>query len=151
MGMDVYGDSPLSKDGEYFRNSCWWWRPLWDYVCNVAKLDDAAHEAGQYNDGFLVDAPTALLIAVILDNEITSGNTQEFEKEYTDKMNAIPEEECRLCHGSGRRTDMVVANGCNGCHGKGKRPPSSTYYPFSTENVMEFAKFVRNSGGFRIS
>ena len=19
--------------GQYFRNNVWWWRPLWDYVC----------------------------------------------------------------------------------------------------------------------
>ncbi|QOR55575.1 MAG: hypothetical protein UMS36scaffold28_65 [Phage 59_13] len=29
MGMDVYGVKPKSKQGEYFRNNVWSWRPLW--------------------------------------------------------------------------------------------------------------------------
>ena len=35
MGMDVYGIAPTSERGEYFRNNVWWWRPLWDYCCEV--------------------------------------------------------------------------------------------------------------------
>jgi hypothetical protein len=29
-------------------------------------------------------------------------------------------ETCRLCHGTGQRTDMVVEGGCNGCRGTGR-------------------------------
>jgi hypothetical protein len=29
-------------------------------------------------------------------------------------------ETCRLCHGTGQRTDMVVESGCNLCHGSGR-------------------------------
>ena len=28
--------------GVYFRNNVWWWRPLWDYVCN--NVDELTEE-----------------------------------------------------------------------------------------------------------
>jgi hypothetical protein len=39
---------------------------------------------------------------------------------------------------------------CWMCNGKGTVLPWSTNYPFSVENVEEFEKFLRDSGGFRI-
>jgi len=38
MGFDIYGSSPKSEKGKYFRNSVWWWRPLAEFVlehCDV--------------------------------------------------------------------------------------------------------------------
>ena len=48
MGMDVYGLNP----DKYFRNNVWWWRPLWDYVCNTCYdiLSEKDMNAGSYND-----------------------------------------------------------------------------------------------------
>ena len=45
MGMDLSGFNPKSEKGDYFRNNCWWWRPLWDFVCDnvdVITDDDAS-------------------------------------------------------------------------------------------------------------
>jgi hypothetical protein len=151
MGMDVYGENPSSETGKYFRNNVWWWRPLWDYICKVAKLDDETRLVGHYNDGFLINAATATLIADLLDEEIRSGRTTAFELQYQMAQDETPEEPCELCRGTGTRKDMKVANGCNKCQGTGKVKPFSTWYPFSTENVQKFATFARESGGFRIS
>lgn len=50
MGMDVFGQSPISERGEYFRNSVWWWHPLWEY-CERLAPDLIPHDnPGHYND-----------------------------------------------------------------------------------------------------
>jgi len=51
MGMDVYGNAPTQKEGEYFRNNIWWWHPLADYIELVAPDEAAACEHWHSNDG----------------------------------------------------------------------------------------------------
>jgi hypothetical protein len=151
MGMDVYGKNPKSDDN-YFRNNCWWWRPLWDY-CKIAAphlINSEIHQAGMYNDGQGLEAHEAKELAVCLREAIASGATKEYETNYMSELNALPDKECWLCHGTGKRTDMVVQNGCNCCQGKGVVRPDACSYPFSVENVQEFAEFCEKSGGFEI-
>jgi len=45
----------------------------------------------------------------------------------------------------------AIAKVCNGCSGEGQREHTMSGYPFSEENVEEFAEFCIHSGGFRIS
>ena len=40
--------------------------------------------------------------------------------------------------------------GCNGCIGKGKQKHYEKSYSFEEEEVLEFAEFCENSGGFKI-
>ena len=65
MGFDIYGISASGQKGEYFRNSVWWWRPLWDYVCDVCRdiLTKKDKDAGHYNDGHRIDSHKAAQIA----------------------------------------------------------------------------------------
>jgi hypothetical protein len=51
MGMDVYGIKATDKEGEYFRNNCWYWRPLWQFCEQVAPNLCAKVKYGQSNDG----------------------------------------------------------------------------------------------------
>ena len=44
--------------GVYFRNNCWYWRPLWDFCYNVAKnspfpslISEELWESGHSNNG----------------------------------------------------------------------------------------------------
>ena len=39
---------------------------------------------------------------------------------------------------------------CNKCSGNGKVDDGAKSFPFSEDNVREFANFCVNSGGFRI-
>ena len=153
MGMDVYGEGPKSKRGEYFRNNCWYWRPLWDFVHDQCGdiITDEDHRAGHFNDGHLIKAVQAERIAQRLLALCSNGRVLDVEREYKRVQEAVPDEICNLCNGTGTRNDMVVANGCNKCHGKGTVRPSETLYPFQAENVLEFAEFCKDSGGFRIS
>lgn len=148
MGMDVYGKKPKSKDGEYFRNNVWWWRPLWDYCCKIHPACEIV--SGHYNDGDGFSNSGALKLADSLDGALESGAVADYAKSFEEQRAAIPDEECDICHGTGTRKDMVVDKGCNKCLGKGKVRPYVALYPFSEENVREFAKFVPESGGCEI-
>ncbi len=63
MGFDIYGVKELESGEEnYFRNNCWWWRPLWD-LCNFLQcLEEEQYDQGGYNNGFLIDERTSIKI-----------------------------------------------------------------------------------------
>lgn len=169
MGMDVYGKNPSSETGRYFRNNVWWWRPLWNYCCTVSP-EARGVKYGHSNDGDGLDADGATMLAATLQAELDSGRTAEYERAYNARMKSMPDEPCRYCGGTGVRTDEVGVNHgmpertidepghprhgqkgwCNGCDGKGTVRPFDTGYPFSEQNVREFAAFLRDSGGFEI-
>jgi hypothetical protein len=150
MGFDLYGKEPKNEKGEYFRNNVWWWRPLWNYVGEICGLRKDQIKKGHYNDGLLIDKETAERIALMLKKEIDHGNVKKYEEQYMRALEEMPDEECDLCGGSGVRNDEVFKGTCNKCGGKGKVRPFETLYPFSEENVKEFAEFCENSGGFEI-
>lgn len=154
MGMDVMGKAASSKTGEYFRNNVWWWRRLAIYCCEVAPAITSACKSWHYNDGDGLDAEGAIKLADALDAEIAAGRTVTYERIYNGRLEMTPDEDCTICGGTGRRKEapMVGAGDlpCNGCDSKGHRHPDSTFYPFSVDNVREFAAFLRASGGFRI-
>jgi len=173
MGMDVYGKQPNSERGEYFRNNVWWWRPLWDYCVSVAPevIGEETAEHGHYNDGAGLDADDALILADILRNELESGRTAEWERSNAEWRASLPREACSLCDCTGIRTDNIgIEHGmpekelspeiqiltgrthgwCNACQGVGTVESWLSHYPFSTDNVREFAEFCAESGGFTI-
>ena len=172
MGMDVYGLDPSSEAGEYFRNNVWWWRPLADYIMKNAPehlVVQCTH--WHSNDGDGLDAEAAVELADWLDDQVASGLADEYEKEYKAIIAAIPKETCSYCGGTGIRKDEVghkmgmpfrviheeghprkgQKGWCNGCNGLGKHDSFDASYPFSVENVVEFSKFCRDSGGFEIN
>jgi hypothetical protein len=51
MGIDVFGRNPVTKEGQYFHNTVWWWRPLADYVCQIAPEITGACKYWQSKDG----------------------------------------------------------------------------------------------------
>lgn len=170
MGMDVYGQFPTTKAGEYFRNNCWWWRPLAEYVCSVAPAVTATCKSWHYNDGDGLGPSDSVLLADALQAEIDTRRCAKYAARYQREIAAIPSERCDLCGGSGVRSDTVgVSNRfhlqkidkvghprfgqtgwCNACDGTGETEPSAKYYPFSVENVQEFVTFLRGCGGFEI-
>jgi hypothetical protein len=149
MGMDLNGKKPKNKTGEYFRNNCWWWRPLWDYCCIVSE-EARSVKYGYSNDGDGLNSVRSRKLAATLLGQIENGAVKRYEKERQARLNALPDEECKFCHGTGKRTDMVVVNGCNACLGTGKVRPFEDMYGFSEENVKDFARFLQNCGGFEI-
>jgi len=148
MGYDLYGTNAKSEKGDYFRNNVWWWRPLAEFVtdrCEVSSPDDWFH-----NSGHKVTAEEANQISEILNGLLSHGAVATYEKEYTTRLAELPDDVCDICHGVGVRNDEVVRGTCNACLGKGTVRPWATNYPFSEENVREFAEFCEQSGGFEI-
>lgn len=153
MGMDLHGLNPSTERGGYFRNNCWWWRPLWSYVCEVACkeiLTAKQKTGGHYNDGIQITELQCREIAKRLNHLVESGAVKKFETARRKEIEALPDIKCDLCKGTGRRNDAFVKGSCNGCEGKGKRRPDACHYPFQEDNVIDFAKFCEESGGFEI-
>jgi hypothetical protein len=158
--MDVSGKAPSSEVGEYFRANLWWWRPLWDYCRQVSPeiVTETVHRDGSFNDGAGLDAEHAAKLAEALRAEIASGDAASYIEEYEAERKAIPQLECKQCHGSGYRDDEVAANiraknpefKCNGCQGSGKQDDLASWYPMSLDFVEKFTEFVAASGGFEI-
>ena len=139
--------------GVCFRNNVWWWRPLWDYVCQAC--DDVLTEedctSGHHNDGHLITEAQCRVIAVRLKEALAEGHVKEYMNSRQTYLDNLPLETCKHCEGSGERDDQYVQGECNGCEGVGEVKSYDTHYPFSVENVEEFVGFVSESGGFRIN
>lgn len=161
MGMDVYGKAPSAPEGEYFRNNIWWWRPLWEYVENTVPDIALRVESPYTNDGYGLDEEDAIELSNRLIEEISSGNTKAYELTYNKEKDELPDEICSFCEGNKKVlvkpewSDYVPGvdtyrDPCNKCGGKGTTRPFSAHYPFSEENVKEFATFLRACGGFEI-
>ena len=152
MGFDLTGIKPLSDKGEYFRNNVWWWRPLWEYVYEQCKdiLDMKDTTYGSYNNGHKISNDKAIKIAIRLKALVAMKHTKDYEIRYKHNMEQAPDEQCDLCLGTGKRIDMIVDNGCNKCNGSGMVRPFYTSYHFNEDNVIEFAEFCEESGGFEI-
>jgi hypothetical protein len=171
MGMDVYGVNPKSEKGSYFRNNVWWWRPLADYC--IENHSDIAEkcELWHSNDGDGLDAESAYALAERLFDDLRNGKVAEHERTYNEWRASLPREACEYCNCTGIRNDKVgVENGmpekklkpevqilvgrthgwCNGCDGVGTTESWMAGYPFSEENVKEFAEFLVDCGGFQI-
>jgi hypothetical protein len=171
MGMDVYGMSPKSKTGEYFRRNVWGWHPLWDYVSEnhpeIAELVENAHT----NDGDGLKARNSTKLAKLLMEDLNSGKVADYVRERNLKLSELPFETCKLCEGTGIRTDEVAVEAgmptkelpediaiivgratgfCNGCNGIGKKEPFETWYSLEETDVQEFAEFLAECGGFSI-
>ena len=150
MGMDVYGVAPTSEVGEYFRNNVWSWRPLWDFVGESCDLTLEMKRSGHFNDGLQIDELTARRIAKTLFSLLQDGTVATYQRKRDALLEALPDEVCRHCNGTGVRDDSYVQGKCNGCNGTGKVRPFETWYSFSAENVADFARFCYVSGGFEI-
>ena len=108
--------------GVYFRNNVWSWRPLWNFVSAVCGniLTEKDIESGSYNDGHKICKTKAVKIAKKLFKLIRKGDVKAYESAYRRNQNSLKEDDW------------------------------DRSYPFSEDNVREFANFCLNSGGFQI-
>jgi len=139
-----------ANPGTYFRNNCWWWRPLWDYVCiNCKSLTEDDHRSGHYNDGHKISEEKATLIGLALKAQLKEGAIKEYADRYKTNIEALPKVVCTLCNGNNYGNKKK--KDCHACKRTGEVNDFSSFYPFDVENVKEFAEFCLQSGGFRIS
>ena len=117
-----YHEWQEENSGVEFRNNVWSWRPLWHFVSSVCEsiLTRTDIESGSYNDGHKICKTKANRIASRLFKLIRNGDVKSYESAY------------RKHQGSLHKDNWDKS------------------YPFSEDNVREFANFCLNSGGFQI-
>lgn len=170
MGMDVVGKKPTGAAGEYFRNNMWYWRPLWDWCMHIAP-ELLAEVNGHYNDGEGLDADGAAQLARIIRSHIDDGRAQQAIDQFNQAKAEVDRQDCNLCDATGIRTDQVGIDlgmpdkeleeslrillgrdrgWCNGCNGEGLRSHLIQNYHMDISNIVEFAEFLEDCGGFEI-
>lgn len=151
MGVDIYGkgashEASHEEGGNYFRSNWWFWRPL------VIQMEAAApelfakveHWGSNDGDGF-DNADDCLAMADALEK------MEPYIVKARRDQEALPDIECKYCHGTGTRTDLGDDyRGCNVCDGTGNVRPDETDYPHDWEFTQEWIAFLRGCGGFEI-
>ena len=158
MGMDVIGQKPTSKKGEYFYRNVWWWHPLAEYCIEIAPEIAARCKGWHYNDGDGLNGQDSAALADALEEEIRSGRCGAFAESLKAELTALPNERCPFCEGTGVRVpapersagDTATGLKCNICDGSGVTRPGICAFPFKVENVQAFVNFLRGCGGFSI-
>ena len=122
-----------NNPGTYFRNNCWWWRSLWDYVYNECDdiLTEKDWDSGHYNDGHTISEEKAVQIGKRLNELIESGKAEAYVKSHEQE-----------------RKEAEEGNKGLKCGDEGYNWSES--YPLSLENIQQFAVFCSESGGFTI-
>ena len=136
--------------GYYFRNNCWWWRPLWNYCYHIADdlISEKLFESGHSNSGEGLDAYNAERLGQRLLEEISKGNTIQYQASYQQYLDDLPDDVCSRCNGNNRGNNKM--KDCKMCNGTGKTTNFNKSYPFDVDNVKAFAEFCLQSGGFEI-
>ena len=166
MGTTVIGLKPKHCVGEQFGRNIWGWKPLMDYISTKHKKFVKLFEKNRLTE------LQANRIADALFEDIASGVAEAYADKFMKKIASLPEVPCEFCEATGIRKDEVgmekgmtdlvldprLANElkrlrgwCNGCFGRGIKQNSDGFYYLELTDVVEFAEFLRNCGGAKIS
>ena len=129
MGMDVYGNAPTTKEGEYFRRNIWGWHPLAVVVQTLAPAITRPCVNWHSNDGDGLDAEGATKLADALEAAIADGRAGSA---------------CQIANES-EGVETPVHSMIKTSFGI-----SAKNRPVEIADLREFATFLRGSGGFRI-
>ena len=159
MSFDLQGEAPKGPAFKRLSFSAWQWRPLWTYCQHVSDVAAATGESGMFNNGTLISARDARMLASDLRRALDSQDVKRYALLYLDEQSGMPDVPCRVCNSRGvvRRARAVTQAGvavktatCGRCKGTGRVRPIGTYYVFSEHNVRTLMDFCIGSGGFRI-
>ena len=136
--------------GYYFRNNCWWWRPLWNYCHTIADdlISEELFDSGHHNDGSGLNDEDAKKLGNILMDEIASGRTIQYQASHQQYLDDLPDDDCWSCKNNNRGHNKKKE--CKSCNKTGKTKNFNKNYPFDVDNVEDFAKFCLECGGFEI-
>ena len=151
--------------GVYFRNNCWWWRPLADFM--IAHCDWLTQEQQARlhdNSGFEFSQHEAGTIADTLQKKVDDGTAAERE-EINKRERAVAEEWNKGINAQQEELEKEVKKET----GDAKLVPYDypepfkkkwddlqksedrrASYPFVEANVKRFIAFLRECGGFRV-
>lgn len=152
---EEYDAYEKSNPGIYFRNNCWWWRPLWQYCKFISDhydldlIDEELFEAGSYNDGAGLDETGAIQLAFHIELSIKQGVAEKYAEERQQWLDSLEDEPCMRCNNNNRGHNKK--KDCTNCDTTGTRDNFHKSYPFDLDNVKDFATFLEYSGGFSIN
>ena len=92
MGMDVYGRSPASPVGEYFRRNVWGWRPLATFCTECFPDETAACTYWHSNDGDGLDRDGAIRLAECIEQAVDSGRAAAYIAAREAALATLPDE-----------------------------------------------------------
>ena len=117
-GIEAFGKNPRSPAGRHFGLSIRAWIPLAAYC---ATLSHDLNIDWHAKDGVRLTNDQAAALAAVLQTEIDSGDTAEYERRREIKVRGVRNEDCRVY--------------------------AHKYCIFATEMVAEFARFLQDCGG----
>ena len=151
--------------GVYFRNNCWWWRPLADFM--IAHCEWLTQEQQQHlhdNSGFEFSHHEAGTIADTLQKMVDAG-TAKAREELNRREMAVAEEWNKGLHKQHEALEKEVIKETGDAkivpydypkHFKKKydaiqdQTDRNAHYPFKEANVKRFICFLRECGGFQV-
>ena len=154
-----------ANPGSYFRNNVWWWRPLWNFVCNTCDdfLSEKDMEGGSYNDGRKISKTKAVKVGKRLSEKLADGTVDMVCRRYE-----LAKARADVHNKKVQKNLDKITKECQDKHGKDLVPADypepfktlwkETYdtkswdsdYPFRKDNIEDFATFCLQSGGFEI-
>ena len=151
--------------GHYFRNNVWWWRPLANYVLQLMgnEFTEDEQKSWHHNDGYEVSEEQARKIADRLEQELKTNRVKTVEGFYKEKMKRASAKN-KVLEKKRNELEKIVWDKTGEKLAPVKYPEPfkqqwediqnqydwEASYPFSEENVIEFMRFCRESGGFQI-
>jgi len=166
---DALDEYDKQVPGHNFTNNWWYWRPMWSYACVLAKhhgvIDDKIETWGFDNSMKKVNGKIAKKWGELILWDIAEGNPRDYEEEYMREYKLAQEHNNQIEKALDILREVVIAetgdetivpNDYPEEHIKSwkelwnKREHKGSY-PFSEENLKEFAEFMIESGGFQIT
>ena len=151
--------------GVYFRNNCWWWRPLANFI--IEKCDWLTQEQKERlhdNSGFEFSQDEALTIADTLQKQVDDGTAnareevnrremkvaEEWNKGLQKQQDALGEEAKKETGNKNIVPRDYPAHIYKRWDDLQKQQDWKSSYPFKEANVKEFICFLRECGGFQV-
>ena len=165
MGFDIHGIKPKTEEGSYFRNNCWWWRPLANFMIeNCDWLTQEQQARLHDNSGFEFSHHEAGTIADTLQKKVQDGSATEREEvnkremavaeEWNKGINAQQSELEKEVKKETGNKNIVPYDYPEPFHKRWddlqKQIDNKAHYPFAERNIKEFIVFLRECGGFQV-
>ena len=175
MSIDVYGKAPISEAGKHFHRSVWIHFPLVAICKQLSPKVTKRCKDWHSNTGDGLEQKSARKLASELDKVIAADDGSILTALCLSTTWQWRYKTCPLCQGdkwcklvTGLKTpsgnsiatridDPIYINAkgkvlpCNCCDGIGHmRPISSNHFNVFPDDVREFARFCKDSGGFDI-
>ena len=151
--------------GVYFRNNCWWWRPLANFMREHCDWFTQKQQARLHdNSGFEFSEHEALRIADTLQKKVDDG-TAEKDEAKTKEDRKLAEEWNKGLEKQSNELEKEAKKETGDASIVPRDYPKHIYkkwddlqkqrdwkdsYPFEERNVKRFIAFLRECGGFSV-